>query len=87
MLEIGGGLRIVNAAKSSIFDEQMLEPGMKFSSPRLEAVYVIPADKPDVSVIVTNTTNLCRSMVMPRLLVRKDTTPSTACSARMKPQS
>lgn len=56
MLEMGGGLRIVNAANSLIFDEQMLEPGMKFSSPKLEAVYAISADKPDVSVIVTNTT-------------------------------
>jgi hypothetical protein len=30
LLEVGGGLRIVNAEKSLIFDEQMLEPGMKF---------------------------------------------------------
>ena len=56
MLEMGGGLRIVNAANSLIFDEQLLEPGMKFSSPNLEAVYAIPSDKADASVIVTNTT-------------------------------
>ncbi len=56
MMEMGGGLRIVNAANSLIFDEQMLEPGMKFSSPQLEAVYAIPSDKAEVSVIVTNTT-------------------------------
>lgn len=56
MLEMGGGLRIVNMAKSLIFDEQMLEPGMKFPAPNLEAVYAIPSDKAEVSVIVTNTT-------------------------------
>jgi hypothetical protein len=56
MMEMGGGLRIVNAAKSLIFDEQLLEPGMKFSSPNLEAVYAIPSDKADAAVIVTNTT-------------------------------
>ncbi len=53
---MGGGLRIVNAEKSLIFDEQMLEPGMKFSSSRLEAVYAVPFEDSQVSVIVTNTT-------------------------------
>jgi len=38
MMEMGGRLRIVNAEKSLIFDEQFLEPGMKFSSPQLEAI-------------------------------------------------
>ena len=56
LLEMGGGLRIVNAEKSLIFDEQMLEPGMKFPSSRLEAVYAIPFEDSQVSVIVTNTT-------------------------------
>ncbi len=56
MMEMGGGLTIVNTQKSLIFDEQMLEPGMKFSSSRLEAVYAIPFDSAEVSVIVTNTT-------------------------------
>jgi hypothetical protein len=56
LLEVGGGLRIVNAEKSLIFDEQMLEPGMKFPSSRLEAVYAVPFEDSQVSVIVTNTT-------------------------------
>jgi hypothetical protein len=56
LLEMGGGLRIVNTDKSLIFDEQMLEPGMKFPSPRLEAVYAVPFEDSQVSVIVTNTT-------------------------------
>jgi hypothetical protein len=56
LLEMGGGLRIVDAEKSLIFDEQMLEPGMKFPSPQLEAVYAIPFEDSQVSVIVTNTT-------------------------------
>jgi hypothetical protein len=56
LLEMGGGLRIVNAEKSLIFDEQMLESGMKFPSPQLEAVYAIPFEDSQVSVIVTNTT-------------------------------
>jgi hypothetical protein len=56
ILEVGGGLRIVNAEKSLIFDEQMLEPGMKFPSSRLEAVYAVPFEDSQVSVIVTNTT-------------------------------
>jgi hypothetical protein len=56
MLEMGGGLRIVDAARSLIFDEQLLEPGMKFSAAQLEAVFAPPADDARVSVIVTNTT-------------------------------
>ncbi|MCI0558172.1 MAG: hypothetical protein MN733_06725 [Nitrososphaera sp.] len=56
ILEMGGGLRIVDNAKSLIFDEQMLEPGMKFPSSRLEAVYAVPFDDSRVSVIFTNTT-------------------------------
>jgi hypothetical protein len=56
MMEMGGGLRIVNAEKSLIFDEQFLEPGMKFSSARLEAVYAMPFEDARVNVIVTNTT-------------------------------
>ena len=56
MLEVGGGLRIVSAEKSLIFDEQMLEPGMKFPSSRLEAVYAVPFEDSQVSVILTNTT-------------------------------
>jgi hypothetical protein len=57
LLEMGGGLRIVNAEKSLIFDEQMLEPGMKFPSARLEAVYAVPFEGSEVSVIVSNTTD------------------------------
>jgi hypothetical protein len=56
LLEMGGGLRIVDSEKSLIFDEQMLEPGMKFPSPQLEAVYAVPFEDSEVSVIVTNTT-------------------------------
>jgi hypothetical protein len=56
ILEVGGGLRIVNAEKSLIFDEQMLEPGMKFPSSRLEAVYAIPFGDSRVGAIITNTT-------------------------------
>ena len=55
MLEMGGGLRIIDAAHSLIFDEQLLEPGMKFSSAQLEAVYAIPYQSAKVSAIVTNT--------------------------------
>ncbi|NOT63377.1 MAG: hypothetical protein HOP19_24470 [Acidobacteria bacterium] len=56
MMEMGGGLRIVDANRSLIFDEQLLEPGMKFSSPQLEAVYALPSDEGRVSVIVSNLT-------------------------------
>ncbi len=62
MMELGGGLRIVNTAKSLIFDEQMLEPGMKFSSPQLEAVYAIPSVDAEVNVILTNTTSQALSL-------------------------
>lgn len=57
MMEMGGGLRIVDEAKSLIFDEQMLEPGMKFSSPQLEAVYAIPFDSAEVRVVISNKTD------------------------------
>jgi hypothetical protein len=56
LVEVGGGLRIVNSEKSLIFDEQMLEPGMKFPASRLEAVYAVPFEDSQVNVIVTNTT-------------------------------
>ncbi|HYE72526.1 MAG TPA: hypothetical protein VEF04_04310, partial [Blastocatellia bacterium] len=55
LLEVGGGLQIINADKRLIFDEQLLEPGMKFSSSQLEAVYAIPFDSARVEVIMTNT--------------------------------
>lgn len=57
LLEMGGGLRIVNAQKSLIFDEQTLEPGMKFGDSRLEAVYAIPFGGSRVQVMITNTTS------------------------------
>ncbi|MCW5967166.1 MAG: hypothetical protein KIT57_01515 [Blastocatellales bacterium] len=53
---MGGGVRIIDPTKSLIFDEQMLEPGMKFSSARLEAVYSIPVASAEVSLIISNTT-------------------------------
>jgi len=56
LLEIGGGLRVVNAERGLIFDEQMLEPGMKFPSSKLEGVYAVPFKDSQVSVIVTNAT-------------------------------
>jgi hypothetical protein len=56
LLEVGGGLRIINAEKSLIFDEQMLEPGLKFPSSRLEAVYALSFEDLQVRVIMTNTT-------------------------------
>lgn len=56
LLEIGGGLKIVDEEKSLIFDEQMLEPGMKFPSSQLEAVYAIPFDSTQANVIISNTT-------------------------------
>src|SRR5262245_7589058 len=54
LLEMGGGLRIVDVEKSLIFDEQLLEPGMKFPSSQLEAVYAVPFEDSQVSLIVTN---------------------------------
>ncbi|MFN7947560.1 MAG: hypothetical protein U0Z53_19580 [Blastocatellia bacterium] len=53
---MGGGLRIIDTARSLIFDEQLLEPGMKFSSAQIESVYAIPLESVKVSVIITNTT-------------------------------
>ncbi|MGH9752682.1 MAG: hypothetical protein ACREA2_07850, partial [Blastocatellia bacterium] len=56
LVEMGGSLRIINDEKSLIFDEQMHEPGMKFPSSQLEAVYAVPFEDSQVNVIVTNTT-------------------------------
>jgi len=56
LLEMGGGLRIINAEKSLIFDEQMLEPGMKFSASQLESVFAIPYESAQVDLMLTNTT-------------------------------
>jgi hypothetical protein len=56
ILEVGGGLRIFDADKSLIFDEQMLEPGMKFPASQLESVFSIPYESAEATLIVTNTT-------------------------------
>jgi hypothetical protein len=55
-LEIGAGLRIVDEEKSLIFDEQLTEPGVRFSSPRAEAVYAVPYKSAKAVLILTNTT-------------------------------
>ncbi len=55
-LEMGAGLRIVDEEKSLIFDEQLTEPGVRFSSPRAEAVYAVPYKSAKAVLILTNTT-------------------------------
>jgi len=54
-LEMSGGLKIMNKKKSLMFDEQMSEPGIKFASPRMEAVYALPYKSAQASLILTNT--------------------------------
>jgi hypothetical protein len=54
-LEVGAGLRIVDEGKSLIFDEQLTEPGVRFSSPRAEAVYAVPYKSAKAVLILTNT--------------------------------
>jgi hypothetical protein len=55
-LETGAGLRIVDKENSLIFDEQLTEPGVRFSSPRVEAVYTVPYKSAKAVLILTNTT-------------------------------
>jgi hypothetical protein len=56
LLEMGAGLRIISGEKSLIFDEQLTEPGVRFSSPRVEAVYAVPYKSAKAVLILTNTT-------------------------------
>jgi len=55
-LEMGAGLLIVDEEKGLIFDEQLTEPGVRFSSPRAEAVYAVPYKSAKAVLILTNTT-------------------------------
>lgn len=55
-LEVGAALQIVDEEKNLIFDEQLTEPGAKFSSHRAEAVYAVPYKSAKAVLILTNTT-------------------------------
>jgi len=54
---LGGVLRMVDAQRSLIFDEELSDPNMDFKSSRLEGVWWLPSLKADVLVALSNTTN------------------------------
>lgn len=55
-LEMGAQVKIVDAARGLIFDEQLVEPAMMFASSRLEGVWWMPSRACDVRLVLSNTT-------------------------------
>ena len=53
---LGGVLKLVDARRSLIFDEELSEPTMDFMSSRLEGVWWLPSHKAELRLIVSNTT-------------------------------
>ena len=56
-MELGGVVKLVDADRSLIFDEELSEPAMDFASSRLEGVWWLPSHKSDMRLIVSNTTD------------------------------
>ena len=55
-LEMGVQVKLADAARSLIFDEQLVEPAYKFASSRLEGVWWLPSPRCDVRLVLSNTT-------------------------------
>jgi hypothetical protein len=56
-MELGGAVRMINARKSLILDEELSEPGMDFASTKLEGVWWLPSRKAELRLALTNVTN------------------------------
>jgi hypothetical protein len=56
-MELGGVVKLVDSKRSLIFDEELTEPAMMFSSARLEGIWWLPTRDSEVSVVVSNTTD------------------------------
>lgn len=56
-MELGGVVKLVDSKRSLIFDEELTEPAIMFSSSRLEAIWWLPTRDSEVSVVVSNTTD------------------------------
>jgi hypothetical protein len=56
-LEMGAQVKLVDAARGLIFDEQLVEPAAMFASPQLETVWWIPSRKSDVRLVLSNTSD------------------------------
>lgn len=56
-MELGGAVKMINAKKSLILDEELSEPGMDFASTRLEGVWWLPSRKAELRLALSNVTN------------------------------
>jgi len=63
-MELGGVMKLVDSKRSLIFDEELTEPAMMFSSSRLEGVWWLPSRNSQVIVVVSNTTDSPLTTVM-----------------------
>ena len=54
--ELAAMLKLINAGRSLIFDEQLIEPGEYFESSRLEGAWWLPSHKAEMAIVVSNTT-------------------------------
>lgn len=55
-MELGGAVKMINAKKSLILDEELSEPGMDFASTRLEGVWWMPSRKAELRLALSNVT-------------------------------
>ena len=56
-MELGGAVKMINARKSLILDEELSEPEMDFASSKLEGVWWLPSRKSELRMALTNVTN------------------------------
>ncbi|MCA1591366.1 MAG: hypothetical protein LC754_01650, partial [Acidobacteria bacterium] len=56
-LEMGAQVKLVDAGRSLMFEEQLVEPAAMFFSTRLEGVWWLPSRGCDVRLVLSNTTD------------------------------
>lgn len=61
-LEMGAQVKLVDAERGLIFDEQLVEPAAMFASSRLEGVWWLQSRKCDIRLVLSNTTDTVLSV-------------------------
>ncbi|MGI9106676.1 MAG: hypothetical protein ACR2G4_10555 [Pyrinomonadaceae bacterium] len=56
-LMVGSQVKIVDAARSLVFDEQLVEPAAMFVSTKLEGVWWLPSPRSEMRLALSNTTD------------------------------
>lgn len=56
-MQLGSQIKVIDEAKSLIWEEQFVEPAAKYESSRLEGVWWMPSNNCDTKFIISNTTD------------------------------